>query len=146
METANSLVEQFNKTKYFADLKPCYKSDIVIPRLHKEGFKFVGITACGNNPETVKLRKQNIEKYFNGMFEDIICVNKCVDKKHYLQKYNKSIWVEDSYKNAKMGSDLGHKTFLVKHKHNEELHKKDYNNKITIVDDWEDIEYNLKRS
>ena len=140
-EKGMMLVNSFNRSKYFADLKPICKSETVIPRLHSEGFKFIAITACGNSEEIYNGRKENLQKYFPDIFEDLICVNRCSDKKYYLEQYDQAIWVEDSYNNAVLGRDCNHQTFLMDYYFNRD---KGCMKNITRVSDWEEIEKHIK--
>ena len=139
IEYAEQLIKEFNTSVEFENILPGYDSLEVLPRLRQK-YNFIGITACGSDPVTVELRKRNIEKYFPVIFSDIFCVDRCQDKQPFLEKYENAIWVEDSYNNAIMGRNAGHKTFLVDHLHNR--NKNDYKD-IIVVDNWLDIEQNI---
>lgn len=136
-DLAYKIVNEFNTSKFFGELKPGYKSEEVIPKLYNNGYKFVAITACGDSDKIADLRRKNLETYFPGIFRDLICVNRSSDKRKYLESYDSSIWVEDTYSNAIMGYECGHTSFLIDHYHNQDCGDDEH---IIRVNDWEDIE------
>lgn len=134
-------LNNFNTSAYIIDL-PAFRDSLSgIATLKEQGYKFVGITAIGEDYYSKLLRKINLENLFGkDTFIDLICVEK--DKKPHIQKYSEEsvCWIEDSPKNAEVGCEFGIKTFLMNHLHNE-YYK---NNNIHRVYNWKDICKELK--
>lgn len=138
-DKVNEVILEFNRSKYFKDLKPEYKSEEYIPMLKNEGYSFIGITACGTDEKVKENRYINMEKYFPGIFDEIFYVDDPKDKLYYLSKYEESIWVEDSEDNALLGDGCGHRTYLMDQPYNICFSSKN----IKRVYSWEDIYYDL---
>lgn len=129
-------IREFNDSEAFGSLNAGYKSDIYIKLLHDEGYDFIALTSCGEDESTINYRKQNIETLFPNIFKEIICIPLGQSKLPYLTELPKeAIWVEDKFKNASMGVELGHKCFLMNHTHNIDYQE----DGIIRVDDWENI-------
>jgi uncharacterized HAD superfamily protein len=88
------------------------------------------ITASGSSPTSAQMRKSNLHAVFGDVFQDIICVDRSVDKPDYLAAYEPGYWVEDQLKNALMGTQAGHQSFLMDAPYNRKLHSE----QVTRVD------------
>ena len=134
---ADQLVNEFNASGEFFDLKPCRKSEVYLPMLAVD-HKVIGITSGSSNLmdiETTKaLRAANIERYLPNVFSDLIVLPLHGDKKPYLEQYYPSYWVEDSLSNAVKGLEAGHVVYLMDVPHN-----KTQNSDLRKVRDWADI-------
>ena len=142
--TASELVNKFNASDEFYDLKPCRDAGRLLPMMTSE-YKFVAIT-CGSSKyfdlEKGHVRKaQNLEKYFPGVFSDIIVLPLTADKTETLKNFFPSVWVENSLDNAIKGINCNHRTFLVDY-----LYNRNYNNTdITRVKTWAEIFKTLEK-
>ncbi len=132
---ALELVAAFHRSDYFGKLPAMPCAAVVLPELRRQGYKFVGITACLNEPKIVEARLQNLFDAF-GFEWEIHCVGIKASKKEALQLYPTSIWVEDLAHNASVGAEVGHRSFLINKPYNKdsELHFD-----VTRVNDWHDI-------
>jgi uncharacterized HAD superfamily protein len=136
--TASELVNKFNASDKFFDLKPRADAEHYLNLMSSE-FKFVGIT-CGSSKyydmEKGHARKAlNLEKHFPGVFSDIVVLPLTADKTETLNQFFPSIWVENSLDNAIKGVECNHRTFLVDFPYNRSYTKSD----ITRVTNWADI-------
>ncbi|NJO61548.1 MAG: hypothetical protein HC836_25860 [Richelia sp. RM2_1_2] len=143
-EEAHNLVTEFNSSHQFAALEPFDGAQKILPKLYNEGYTIVAITCCSSDSIIAAMRRENLHKYFGNIFQDIICLDFYDDKKAVLSRYKNAFWIEDNMEWAVAGADLGHKTFLINHKHNESLN----DSRIIRVDDWHIIysmiyEYNF---
>ena len=130
-----TLVNEFNQSGSFANLVPTAKADIFIPIIHSMGHEFIALTACGTSSKTQKMRIQNLEKTFEGIFSRFIAVDSGTEKEQYLKDLAGDIWVEDNFRNATYGPPNGYKTFIIDYYHNQSDERVD----ARRVDDWEDI-------
>ena len=142
-ETSSALINDFWNSEVMKNLEPVPCALEVLPRLHSQGWSFVGITACANTPEIVKVREENLKKAFGFDFEKVHCTGMYSltptgenVKAKFLSLYEPTIWVEDSFHNAVAGALLGHTAFLINRVHNEN----DSHGLIRRVTDWHEIE------
>jgi hypothetical protein len=90
------------------------------------------------DPYTKNLRWINFKNIFgNTAFVDLICLDTGGDKDQALGEYKDSgmWWIEDKASNASLGADLGLKSILINHPHNQ-YH---VDNRLLRVDTWGDI-------
>lgn len=114
LETAIGLVGEFHTdAPEFGLLEPEPCAKVVLPRLYERGYRFVAITACVDTPEVRETRLTNLKAAFGFEFEDCHCVGLRTDKAAVLERYGRSIWVEDNPKHANDGARLGHRSFLL---------------------------------
>jgi hypothetical protein len=112
-----------------------------IQKLHEEGFQFVAITACDTDEATHNGRWKNLNDVFgHGVFDTLHCVGLGDSKAKHLARYRPTYWVEDKMKHASAGCDVGHKSFLINYKHNEQ-HQDD---RVVRVDGWDEIYQHIK--
>ena len=98
-------------------------------------YKIIAITAVGTNPFIAKRRRNNLEKYFPDVFDEVHCTRYGAKKTHILSRYPSSIWIEDNVRNAKDGFDLGHTPILYANNYN----KEDRFEGLHIANNWEEI-------
>jgi 5'(3')-deoxyribonucleotidase len=135
-ETAYELCRDFWTSEHFFNLKPMSCALEVIPRLASQGWQFVTITACLDDPYVKENRRKNIENAFGIKLLDVHCTHG-KHKADYLKLYDPTIWVEDHWQNCQAGAKLGHKSFLINKTYN--LH--DYEPPLfTRIKDWYDVE------
>jgi len=117
-QEANQLVWDFHHHDWFAELDPMVGATEAVDRLRQVG-KLVAITACGTTDRTQQLRRKNLKLCFGNVFSEIYCTNNFEEKRGYLSLYPSGFWVEDHLKNAIMGAECGHKSYLISAHHNQ---------------------------
>ena len=135
MPTLLELVEKIHRSKLMETVPAMECASVVLPELHREGFKFVAITACLNDKETLRMRRKNLEDVFGFEWDDIHCVGMVNSKKDALKLYEPSFWVDDLYHHTEAGFECGHKSFLIDKPYNRDNDHPE----ITRVKDWYDI-------
>lgn len=141
---ASELVNKFNASDEFFDLSPCRDAEYWLNEM-KSMYKFVAIT-CGSSKyydmEKGHIRKaQNLEKYFPGVFSDVIVLPLTADKTLTLNQFFPSVWVENSLDNAIKGLKCQHRIFLIDYLYNRNYTKSD----ITRVTNWAEIFKTLEK-
>jgi hypothetical protein len=136
-EESHKLIAEFNRTLYFGALDPVLEAEKYIPMLYKEGFRFIGITAVDNDYWTQHTRRKNLEFLFPKAFIGIHCNGIGEPKDACLKLYRPTWWVEDKMRHAKVGAELGHKSFLMDYHFNENEHHP----LVKRVKSWKDIYY-----
>ena len=130
-------VTVFNDTcPDFCDLKPYPHALKNIQMLKDRGHKFVAITSASAAIKRRIARRDNLDRYFPGVFSDVHCLALREDKSEYLEAYPNSFWVEDLLSNAAKGVDAGHTTFLISHPYNRGKVPAGYKKHITRVRGW----------
>lgn len=136
IQVTRKLISQFNlNRKYFRDIQAYPEAIRYVNLMHKDGYKFVAITACGTDKWTREFRAENLEKYFPGVFDTIHCVDVGQSKLDYLSRYQPSWWVDDKVSHAEDGGKIGHKAFLVEQPYNVGVALK-YSKRVK---NWQDI-------
>lgn len=111
----------------------------VIPRLRKKGYRFIAITACGEDPTFRIQRAENLAEAFGFEWDDLHMVPQLGCKRKHLERYEGAVWVEDNWGHAVAGADIGHDTFIVTRPHNAAFNDP----RITRVTCWRQIEQHL---
>lgn len=136
LDNTRKLVEQFNQCKdHFPFLTPYKDAETYIKRLHAEGYSFVAVTACSRDDWTYDARRENLNRYFPGIFDTIHCVGLSQSKVSILDRYKPTWWIDDKTRHAEDGGRLGHKAFCMNHSYN----SKDELKYSKRVNDWADI-------
>lgn len=135
-DEAYELILSFNHSEDFGKLSTGYESQESIIELKRHGYTFYGLTSCGIDEHIIDRRRKNIEKYFPGIFQEIVCIPLEVSKRIELSKLpHNAIWIEDKFSNSILGLEFGHICYLINHEHNEDYHHDD----IIRVDGWKNI-------
>ena len=140
-EDAKVLVEQFNSSASMGFLPPLRDAQYYMKLIAEElGYRFVAVTSLSADESAQKLRTCNLNKLFGtGTFVEFHYLDCGADKDEILielaNKYEGSMWVEDKYKNAECGRDLGYDSLLMEHGHSLDYKGKD----ITVVKNWKEI-------
>lgn len=139
---ADVLVKQFNESASIGFLPALRDSAFYVKRLHEEhGYKFHLITSLGMDENARELRRMNVKKLFGeSTFTKFIFLDTGAPKDEVLEQYRDKgyYWVEDKYKNALAGYNVGLVPLLMEHGHN--LNFSDPN--VTVVKNWKHI-YNI---
>jgi len=119
-DEAYSLIKEYNKSPFIAELSPYADAQEYIAKLVEHGFKFVCITSLSSDPKAYEYRKQNLTNLFGDVFQELICLESGSAKEHVLKLWTDSdfFWIEDHIKNAEAGHALGLKSILVQQGHN----------------------------
>ena len=141
-EYAKALFIEFTHSQYFKTLcaKPCALQ--VMQEMAGEGWRFIAITAAGQNCSTQDLNKvrqnrlDNLEMHFGSVFDDIHLTHLFDCKGGILEQYNPSYWIEDSVKNAHIGSDKGHHALIM---HSMYYKQEDNHRGLPVLDNWHEI-------
>lgn len=142
-ETSMEMIREFNGSHRFGNLRPTVGAVETFRELSKTNEIHV-ITSCSTAPETVAMRERNLEDVFGNIFSSITCLDLGTPKTAALQKHSSSIWVEDNVRNALIGADLGHTTFVrrVTHNRHQEV-RKECLGKLQWFSEWAEFHENI---
>jgi hypothetical protein len=84
-----------------------------ISDLWLKGYSFVGISACGLDPEFRAARLVNLHNELGIHFDAMFTVERQGSKREVLSRFRPAIWVEDHPGHARDGAELGHRVFLI---------------------------------
>ena len=110
----HDLIVSFNRSRGFAALAP-YDDALAALKSLKERLPkctVVAISSCGDETVVVESRKKNIQKHFDGLVDEIVCLPLGSSKAGSLKKYPPSVWVDDIVKNVIEGVSVGHDAVL----------------------------------
>jgi hypothetical protein len=137
IDRALEVVHEFHTSEEaFTMLSPEPCAAVVLPKLYQDGYRFIAISAAVATQEVQDIRSENLKNAFGFEFDDVICTGLRGDKEHILSMHAPAIWVEDNFKHAVSGGQLGHRTFMITRGYNV---GKDHP-KVTRVADWHDIQ------
>ena len=134
------LIREFHRSPLMGQLEPEPCAAVVLPELYRQGYRFVAITACLDEPEVHAMRVKNLEQVFGFPWEAVHCIGLKMDKSEHLKLYPPSVWVEDMWAHAVAGSDAGHRSFLVDRPYN----RGNEHSGVTRVADWHEIANRLE--
>jgi hypothetical protein len=135
---SKQLIREFNNCSWMGFLPAFRDSRTGVASLAEKGFNFTCITSVSLDPYTKRLRWHNLHSVFgNQAFDDLICLDTGGDKHHSLEPYRDSglWWIEDKPENASLGADMGLKSILINHPHNQ-FYEDD---RLHRVDTWREI-------
>ena len=140
-DKSEALVREFNNSAAMAYLTPHLDAVKYVKKIHEEcGFVFRVITSMSLNRYAYNARLYNLHNLFGeNVIDELICLDTGADKDNALKRYKDSgcVWVEDKYKNAVLGKEMGLDSFLINLPHNQQY---DFDQR---VDGWEDIYYSI---
>lgn len=140
-EVAFELVEEFNASDYFGNLEAVEGAVEAIRKINVNvENRLHVITSCSSDAATVAMRRSNLSQVFTQWtFDSMHCLDLGQKKTKILQAFAPgSIWVEDNYKNALMGAELGLRTFIRKRPHNAEYQEL-HDDRLTWFDHWSEL-------
>jgi len=142
--TTMQLVSDFNMGKggSFASLPAFPGSVEALHAARATGRRLSIITACFDTPEVVALRRANLLDVFGDIFDRIDFVNPGTSKRAILEHYKGVAWIEDNRKNALLGAEIGHDTYLIRTSHNVRHEALSQHPRMTWVDGWSCIRRN----
>lgn len=147
MDRWTELTSEFNSTDEAGNLPPHRDAIRYIRQLHEQhGFVFQVITSFGLHPRQMRLRTENLKRYFGTAIYGIDFTDLCGDKTDLLRTYEGTDlpWVEDKVGNCIIGASLGLRPYLMMHEYNfnsacDTLME---DNRIIPVANWNDLCYN----
>lgn len=121
-EVAFELVQEFNASPAFGNLSPVKGAVELVHSLVAAKHLLHVVTSCSSDQATVTMRRKNLDVVFGPRaFESIHCLDLGEPKAKLLRAWRPgAVWVEDNYKNAIMGAECGHLTYLRARPHNAE--------------------------
>jgi hypothetical protein len=138
-----ALIREFHRSPAMGELEPEPCAAVVLPELHRMGYRFVAITACLDEPTVRERRVRNLEQAFGFRWEAVHCVGLRNNKIEALRAYPASIWAEDTYHHAVTGAQLGHRAFLLDRNYNRSDRP---HPAVTRVADWYAIAEHIMRA
>jgi FMN phosphatase YigB (HAD superfamily) len=135
---SRKLIRMFNESASIRKIPPLRDAMKYVRKLHTDhGYIFHCITSQTDDEYAQHLRKKNLQELFGpSTFETFEILPCGADKDGALQKYKFSEcwWVEDKPENANVGAQLGLKSLLMHHVHNQ-----NEDGKYTRVCNWAEI-------
>jgi len=118
------LAMEFNDSEYFRNLPPYKDAQQWVKRLGEEGYEFVIISAMSVDPVTRILRTKNLRRLFGDCIKDVHGLNPTDDKQRVLELWagSKLFWLEDHFKNAVAGHEVGLRPILIDTGYNAHYH------------------------
>lgn len=97
------------------------------------------LTSCSSDQQTWDMRYQNLREHFGPRFDSLTCLDLGQSKRDELAKYDGNVvWVEDNLKNAMLGVELGHRTYMRRTSHNRVLEPTS-DKRITWFSHWNEL-------
>jgi uncharacterized HAD superfamily protein len=138
-EQADNLIDAFNESAALRRLPPVKDAIKYIRKLHEEhGYVFHAITAIPNTRDNYEARLENIENLFGKTaFERVTLCGESSNKKIHLKEYENTecFFIEDLFKNAMMGLNVGMRPLLMDRHYNRDLDDP----RIKRVYNWKEI-------
>lgn len=140
-DEAKKMVYHFNTSAWILGMPAFRDARTGVAKLVENGYKFVAITAMGDDPFSHQARKINLENIFGkDTFIELICTDMYDPNSKFkdLCRFggHGHPWIEDKPSNAELGAKLGYRSFLMSHKHNETYEPE---NEIESVKSWAQI-------
>ena len=129
---------EFNSSLSGSCLQPYGNSDIVIPQLFEQGYKFIGITSYSDQPIAQYYRYLNLEEYVpTESFAEMRFLPSGSPKAETLEAFRDTnlYYVDDRIINVNTARNVGMKPIIMRHDYN--LHFD--HPVIQTVTDWFDI-------
>lgn len=137
-------VKAFNTSEAFGQLPALPCAQVILPEIARTGREIHIVTSCARDAVTQKRRRDNLERLFGDIFASITCLDLGESKETPLKTLaehtgNPGLWVEDNHKNAVIGAEIGHTTFVMRRSHNRKIEPVCTRADLTWVDTWFDI-------
>jgi hypothetical protein len=144
-DEAEALIGDFFESEYSKHFITFPDAIDVITELKNSGWTFVAITAIGQSQTAINHRKIALENALGKyVVSDVLTVGPLDSKRHQLEKFKPTLWVDDTPKHAQMGSLTGHYSFRLK-RPMDARHTIEHENLIE-VNDWFDIRNWMKEN
>lgn len=117
------LVKEFNESAWMGFLPTFKDARSGVARLVEAGYQFLVVTSLSLDEKARLLRISNLKNIFGkNVFTDVICLDTGADKDEALEPFRDSgmYWLEDKTENAVTGAQMGLKSIVIAHGHNED--------------------------
>lgn len=135
------LIAEFNRSEAFGELEPVPGAQLVVQQMHEDpDTRLHVITSCSTDPVTVARRRANLERHFGvHTFDSVHCLDLGESKKKLLQAWRPgALWIDDNYKNAVLGADVGHRVMIRTRPHNQ-VHRANSDPRLFWFDHWSQL-------
>lgn len=143
-EALDTIIE-FSTTYEFGTLDALPGADVVLHNLVRKGYSLIGLTASGNSPMSVALRKVNLFHRFGDIFDDVLFVEHHESKVDSLTKimesYDVRVFIDDKPANIMDTIDYVPNVILMKSPHNREFRKESTEMDIDTAFSWYECEH-----
>jgi len=134
-----TLIKSFALSLSFGRLGPHEDSMKVVNELHRNyGVQFIAITSCGNDPDTINLRRQNINNLYGTAVTEIYHVPIGESKEAYLNMLHQPdhplIYIDDYWRHCTIAQSIGYRTFQM---HTTQTGHKMAQSKIPRIYSWQ---------
>jgi len=134
------MVKLFNSSFASAHLSPMAGAIEYVEKLHKiHGVVFHAVTSYSDCPWAIQARLENLQRYFGNAIDRVVSDTFHNGKEDMLKPYENSglIWIEDSPRNAILGTNMGLSSILLSQDYNLKFD----NDKEDVVrcDSWKEI-------
>lgn len=130
-------IEAFNASPAFSHLEPVEGAIDAMNRL--QGNALHVITSCSSDQATWDMRYKNLRDHFGPIFQSLTCLDLGKSKKEVLAAYGEdAVWVEDNYKNAMLGVELGQRVYMRRTSHNGQF-EAESDMRITWFSHWGEL-------
>lgn len=136
-----TIVSEFNSSSEVSKLEPLKDVTKYLPKLKNHGFSFTLITSLSDHPDAHGYRTSNLDDIFGeNFFDELICLPVHSSKQHVLERWagSKFFWVEDHFKNAEAGEEVGLQPILIDQPYNSHYHT-DLFPRVSKETPWEEI-------
>ena len=146
-EKAMACVAEFNHSDEIRNLQPYADSVKYIRELASEGFEFIAVSSLSDHGTAALNRAYNLREVFGEVFTEVHCLQVGESKQQILSdKWGGTgyFWIEDHFKNAEAGHEVGLTPFLIDTDHNRHF-STDLFPRISEFTPWSEI-YTLAQS
>ena len=139
IEINRQLFIEFSHSEYFKSVPAKECALEVFEQLKEEGWKFIAITAAGQDCPKQDIKKvhqnrwDNLETHFGDVFTDLHITNFNQCKSVKLKDFQETWWIEDSVKNAHVGHDHGHRAVIM---HSQYYKEEENVKKLPVAKSW----------
>ena len=131
-------IADFNSSPLFGNLDPIDGAVRMIGALSETADLHV-ITSCSSDDDTWNMRHENLKRHFGPVFSSLECLSLGQSKAESLARYSGNVvWVEDNLRNALLGVELGHRTYLRRTSHNARF-EPTTDKRITWFSHWDEL-------
>jgi hypothetical protein len=129
------LVEAFNGSTHFGFLLPVTGAASGLRRLREEfpESAIVGVSSCGDSAVTLSIRKANLNRFFPGLLDTIICLPLGGDKTRLFRSFRPGVVIDDGIHNLKAAEATGHRAIAFDRPWNKEWNG-------GYMDGWYDVD------
>lgn len=113
---AKQIAGEYNRSEILRTLDPYKDAQKYVKLLADHGFRFICVTSVGDSEECKINRTENLLNVFGNIFDDVICLPVGLSKQDTLERHwggSGYFWIEDHFKNAEAGHEVGLRPLLV---------------------------------